>query len=110
MSITKGSVVAFLDAFLPKLEAAGPQPTPLRFIALTGMIVVRDQNASVWLRSRHAQGVCKYGLWHGSSLGIERTLPRGRLANEFANYADGHPYLLQIYFSNIGLVYGQNAY
>lgn len=50
MRITKGSIVAFLDAFLPKLQAAvRPTAQPFRFVALTGMVVVRDQQASVWI-------------------------------------------------------------
>lgn len=47
--ITRGSVIAFLEAFVPKLEAAGTRDKPWRLVWLGGMIMVRDQQASIWL-------------------------------------------------------------
>lgn len=47
--ITKGSVITFLDAVVPRLKAAGPRSKPWRLVWLGGMILVRDQQASLWL-------------------------------------------------------------
>lgn len=51
LRITKGSITAFLEAFIPKLLASPPRGSPWRLVWLGGMIVVRDQNASVWILS-----------------------------------------------------------
>lgn len=49
MRVTKGSITAFLDAFVPRLMVAPVREKPWRLVWLGGMIVVRDQNASVWI-------------------------------------------------------------
>lgn len=96
--------------------AAPARDKPWRLIWLGGQIVVRDQDANVWILSNlRKQFVSRAPLFscHSNLVAVLLKLlclNQGKAVNKIASYADKTDGRLQIYFSHVGFVYQKGSW